>query len=174
MGSYDMKKVSFLPHNHDITQLCIIDDAATPYALSDIHSPNRLKQYLAPYHLPTTLKPHRVGKDRKLREFITETLNVEFKRGHIYYEFTNEVENIHEGKKVLLQDKNNTNKWFQLALPEVISAGRFKLYGEGIARTNFGEQYRVFIQSFGSGSRHLPHGTYILYNHSDDQVVVLL
>ena len=109
--------------------------------------------------------------DYELREFITETLSVEFRRGHAYYEFTNEVENILEGKEVLLQDKQNTNKWFRLVLPEKHDAGRSKLYGEGITRSSFGKQYRVFIQSFGSGARHLPHGSSILYyDHGVDQV----
>ena len=106
----------------------------------------------------------------KLQEFIANTLCVEFKRGHAYYEFTNEVENILEGKEVLLQDKRNTEKWFRLAPPEDIAAGRLKLYGEGIARSSFGDQYRVFIQSFGSGARYLPYWSSILYNHAEDQV----
>ena len=41
-------------------------------------------------------------------------LSVEFKRGHTYYEFTNEVENIHEDKEVLLQGIKKPNKWFRL------------------------------------------------------------
>ena len=72
---------------------------------------------------------------------------------------------------MLLQDKK-IKKWFQLAPPEqvTVTAGRLKLYGEGIARSRFGDQYRVFIQSFGSGSRHLPRGSSFLYNHGEDQV----
>ena len=107
--------------------------------------------------------------DIELREFIAEVLSKEFKRGHTFYEFTDEVENILEGQAVLLQDKKNTEKWFQLDQPKALG---LKLYGEGRARSNFGEQYRVFIQSFGSGARHLPQGSSILYNHSDDQVVL--
>lgn len=134
---------------------------------------NPLKQYLSPYSLPTTSKEHElVGGDYGLREFITDTLSVgDFQRGHTYYEFTNEMENIHEGKEVLLQSKENSKKWFQLALPEQVAAGGLKLYGEGIARSNFGDRYRVFIQSFGSGARLLPDGSSILYNHSDNQVI---
>ena len=113
--------------------------------------------------------------DCELQEYITEVLNVDFgfRRGHTYYEFTNEKENILEGKEVLLQDKKNTEKWFRLAPPEEVSAGGLKLYGEGIARSSFGDQYRVFIQSFGSGARHLQHGSIILYNISEDQVVLI-
>ena len=51
-----------------------------------------------------------------------------------------------------------------------LAAGGLGLYGNGIARSKFGDQYRVFIQSFGCGARHLPGGSHILYNHSDDQV----
>ena len=63
-----------------------------------------LKQYLTPYHLPSILKMHKVPSDCKLREYVTDTLNVKhgFRRGHAYYEFTNEVENILEGKQGLL------------------------------------------------------------------------
>ena len=108
--------------------------------------------------------------DCDLRDFATGVCDpkVGFRRGHTYYEFTNEVENILEGKEVLLQDKK-TVKWFQLAPPE---AGKLKLYGGAIARSSFGYQYRVFIQSFGSGARHLPDGSSILYNHSEDQVAI--
>ena len=129
-----------------------------------------MKQYLTPYHLPTTLRLHKVRSDCELRQYLTKALSVEFRRGHTYYEFTNEVENILEGKEVLLQDKK-TKKWFQLDQPEEVAAGKLKLHGEGIARLIFGERYTVFIQSFGSGTRHLPRGTYILYNH-DDQVII--
>ena len=114
-----------------------------------------------------------MDRDRELREYVGKVLNVlnGFRRGHTYYEFTNEVENISEGKGVLLQDKKNPKKWFQLVQPEVL-AGRLKLYGEGIVRSRFGGQYRVFIQSFGSGARHLPKGSSILYNHSNNQVSI--
>ena len=131
---------------------------------------NALKLYLIHYHLNSALNLHEVPSDYKLQEFITEILNVDhgFRRGHTYYEFTNETENILEGKEVLLQDKNNTEKWFQLAPPEEW----LRFYGEGIAHSSFGDQYRVFIQSFGSGARHLPHDSWILYNHSVDQVYI--
>lgn len=132
-----------------------------------------MKQYLTRYHLPKKLKLHVVNKDRELREYVGKVLNVlnGFRRGHTYYEFTNEVENIQKGKEVLLQDKKNPKKWFKLVQPEVL-AGRLKLYGEEIARSSFGDQYNVFIQSFGSGARHLPRGSHILYNHSNDQVSI--
>jgi hypothetical protein len=121
------------------------------------------------------LTPHQVPHDCELKEYITEILNVDygFRRGHTFYEFTIEVENILEGKKVLLQDKKNTEKWFKLAVPEKVAAGRLKLYGKKIARCSFGEQYRVFIQSFGSGARHLPNDSWIIYNDSKDQVLLL-
>ena len=115
---------------------------------------------------------HYIDRDCEIQEYITNTLGAEFRRGHAYYEFTNEVENILEGKEVLLQDKKNTKKWFQLVQPNIfaVGPGRLKLYGEGIARSSFGEQYRVFIQSFGSGARHLPCGSAILYNYDDRTV----
>ena len=153
--------------------------------MSDIFRQNPLKEYLTSYNIPTTLKLYHVDGDCDLREFITSVNNVcefEFRRGQTYYEFTNEVENILEGKKVLLlekenpdkllQEKENTNKlkWFRLAPPAEVAAGSLKLYGEGIARSTFGDQYRVFIQSFGSGARHLPHDSWILYFHDDNQV----
>ena len=120
------------------------------------------------------MKFHKVPSDCKLREYVTETLNAEhgFRRGHTYYEFTNEVENILEGKEVLLQDKEKNKEWFRLAPPEKVADEWFKLYGEGIARSSFGEQYRVFIQSFGSGTRYLPKDSSILYNHGDNQVIM--
>ena len=129
-----------------------------------------MEQHLTHYNLPDSFKLHKVRKDCQLRKYVTEILTVEFRRGHTYYEFTNEVENIQEGKKVLLQDKKK--KWFQLAEPEDVGAERDRLYGEGIPRKRFGYQHMVFIQSFGSGARYLPRGTYILYNHSDSQVVI--
>lgn len=95
-----------------------------------------------------------------------------FRRGHTYYEFTNEVENILEGKQVLLQDRMQTTEWFKLDQSKVLADGRLKLYGEGIARNSFREKYRVFIQSFGSGARYLPRDSYILYNRGDDQVAI--
>ena len=131
-----------------------------------------MEQYLKPYNRPATLSDHEVGNDCKLQEFITRTVNPDngFRRGHAYYEFTNKVENILEGKEVLLQDKKKKNKWFRLDQAKVL-AGRLKFYGEEIALEWFGGQYRVFIQSFGSGGRHLPGNSSILYNHIDDQVV---
>ena len=123
------------------------------------------------------MKSHEVQSDCKLRDFLTEDVNIdEFRRGHTYYEFTNEVENIRKRKKVLLQDKKKTEQWFQLDQDKVLAAGRLELYGEGIALDSFGGKYRVFIQSFGSGARHLPGGSLILYDHSDckDQVASIL
>ena len=124
-----------------------------------------MEQYLKPYILPVTLKQHKVGIDCELRQYITKTLSIEFKRGHTYYEFTNDVENILEGTEVLLQDiKRKDTEWFRLILPQEVTDVK---YGKGISRDYFGEQYRVFIQSFGSGARHLPRGSSILYNHGD-------
>ena len=118
----------------------------------------------------TSSKPLKVRSDCRLREYITETVGVEFKRGHTFYEFTNEIENILVGKEVLLQDKTN-KKWFKLAQPEDSTAQDKKFYGEGITRDSFGDQYRVFIQSFGSGARHLRGGSKILYDKDNDQVI---
>ena len=123
-----------------------------------------LRQYVEPTSLPGTLKQHEVNKDCELQEFVTSTLKTKFKRGHAYYEFTSEIENIQEGKEILLQDKQNSEEWFRFK--EVLSE-EGKLYGEGIARNKFGQRYRVFIQSFGSGARHLPGGSSILYNYGD-------
>jgi hypothetical protein len=100
-------------------------------------------------------------------------VRVEFKRGHVYYEFTNEKENILKGKNILLQDRKSTRNWFKLVQPQEIAARDIKkFYGEGVIRSSFGDQYRVFIQSFGSGARHLPRGSSILYNDSEDQVLI--
>ena len=112
---------------------------------------------------------HQMDGDCELRGFFKETLShVEFRRGHTYSEFTNEVEDILEGQEILLQDKESPEKWFRFKVqPEVLAANGLKLYGKGIARSSFGEQYRVFIQSFGSGTRYLPRGSSILYNHGD-------
>ncbi len=117
-------------------------------------------QYLTPYNLPSTLRVHKVGKDCELRQYLTKTLSAEFKRGHTYYEFTNDIENILEGKEVLVQGEDK--KWFQLS--EETAA---VMYGRGISRDSFGDQYRVFVQSFGSGTRYLPKGSWILYNYED-------
>ena len=130
------------------------NDAAKP--LSDVH----LQNPLTPYHLPDTLKLHDVDGDCELRGFVDDIS--EFKRGHTYYELTNKVENIHQGKEVLLHEKK-TKKWFQLVQTEA--------FASSIPRNIFGGQYRVFIQSFGSGARHLPRGTSILQNHAVNQVV---
>ena len=133
---------------------------------------NPLKQYLISYKLPGTFKLLKhVDRDCKLREYFIETLSHivhEFRRGHTYYEFTNKVEDILEGKEVLLQDKQNPEKWLRFKnQPEDLAANGLNLYGEGIARSSFGEQYRVFIQSFGSGARFLPRHSSILYNRGD-------
>jgi hypothetical protein len=140
----------------------------------DVH---QLEQYLEPYDLPSTLKPHEVPSNCELQDYITKTLNVKygFRRGHTYYEFTNEVvENILKGKEVLLQDKKKPARWFRLVQPDVVVTGSQGLYfGEGIALKNFGDQYRVFIQSFGSGARHLPCDSSILYNHSIHPVNII-
>jgi hypothetical protein len=115
------------------------------------------------------LRQYEIWSDCELRQYITETLSIEFKRGHTYYEFTNKKENILEGTEVLLQ--NERNKWFRLVQPkENAKRDVKKFYGEGITGNSFGDQYRVFIQSFGSGTRYLPSGTSILYNKSKDQV----
>lgn len=127
-----------------------------------------IEQYLTPFNFPDTLIQHKVGSDCELREYLTNTLDVELRRGHTYYEFTNEVENILKGKKVLLQSKLDSEEWFELDQPEGFTAGRHnEFYGEGIPRRRFGEHYNVFIQSFGSGARYLPKGSSILYNHGD-------
>jgi hypothetical protein len=143
--------------------------------MSDDHQHVRdpLKGCLKHYcdKLPDILKQHHVGAECELREYITKTLNTDFKRGHAYYEFTNEMENILEGKKVLLQDKI-IKKWFYLVQPKELPTYAPKLFGEGIPRDRFGGRYKVYIQSFGSGGRHLPPGTSILYNHGG-QVISL-
>ena len=99
-------------------------------------------------------------------------MNVEFRRGHTYYEFTNEVENILEGQAVLLQDKKKPEKWFRLDQDKVHSAGGLGLCGNRIAYNKFGDQYRVFIQSFGSGTRQLPHDSHILYNYAHQIIII--
>ena len=151
-------KVSFL---HFDTKLFFWNDDTDPK--------NLLKQYLTPYKLPDTVKQHGVDRDCTLQDYITKTLSLEFRDDYIYCELTNGVENILEDKEVLLQDKNDTKTWFRLVLPEQVAAAeKLKLYGEGIAHSNFGEQYRVFIQNSGSGARHLSRGSTILYNHYDE------
>ena len=40
---------------------------------------------------------------------------------------------------------------------------RMGFKGEGIKRSKFDEKYRVFVQSKGSGARHLAHDSYIIY-----------
>jgi hypothetical protein len=144
-----------------------------------IYPQNPLRPYLIPYTVPTTSEVYTIDGDCDLRDFATDIVdpNSKFRRGHTYYEFTNKVENIHEGKEVLLlQEKQNTKKlmWFRLAPPEKVAAAKLKLYGEGIARSSFGDQYRVFIQSFGSGTRHLPRRSRILYFHGEDQVASII
>jgi hypothetical protein len=137
-----------------------------------VQSGSFLKQHLNPINLSgEKLEQHGVTRDCEMRKFILTDLKLKFRRGHAYYEFVNEIENILEGKDVLLQDKKNTEKWFRLVPPEEVAAGRLKLYGEAISRSSFGDQYTVFIQSFGSGARYLPHNSSILYNHSEVQVV---
>ena len=149
-------------------------DAAVQLPIMRIFDVLSLKQFLLPCDISPTLKLHKVLSDCQLREYVTINNlcpKYGFRRGHTYYEFTNEVENILEGKEVLLQEKENNKIWFRLAPPEEVAAGSLKLYGEGITRSSFGDRYRVFIQSFGSGARHLPKGSSILCDHSDIQVV---
>ena len=89
---------------------------------------------MVPYHLPPTITLHKVQRDCKLQQYITKVLSVEFRRGHTYYEFTNEVENIPKGKEVILQDnKKKPATWFRLVQPEVLAAESKELYGNGIA-----------------------------------------
>ena len=98
--------------------------------------------------------------DNNLRDFVIKISDSKSfnRRGHAYYEFTNEREDIPEGTDVLLQDKKK-EKWFQLVQPKDDDAGDInKFYGVGITRSSFGENYTVFIQSFGAGARHLPDG----------------
>lgn len=121
-------------------------------------------RYLKQTSLHSDLKVYKVEKNCEMREYITTKFNCEFRRGHTYYEFTNKTENILEGKKVLLQDRNS-KKWFSLVKPEDIAANdRKSYYGEGISLKTFGKRYKVFIQSFGSGARQLPSGSWILYD----------
>lgn len=151
--------------------MIILNTDSDSTLLPDIPHPTlKPSGYLIPYRLPATLKLHTVLMDFELREYITNVLYVEFKRGHTLYEFTDGIENILEGQEVLLQDRRNTEKWFRLDQPKALG---LKLYGEGIERRSFREQYRVFIQSFGPGTRHLPRGSNILYNHRDDQAYVV-
>ena len=126
-------------------------------------------QKLTPHGLPNNWKVHKVGADCELRQYITRTVGAEFKRGHAYYEFTNDVENILEGKKVLQQDIGT--ECFQEYQSDKTTAVN---YGRGISRNSFGENCKVFVQSFGSGARYLPEGSKILYNHSKNQVMIFL
>ena len=123
------------------------------------------------FHRNTSvLKLHQIDSDCKLRRYFKDTLShIVFRRGHTYYEFTNEVEDILEGQEILLQDKQSPEEWFQFKVqPEVLVANGLKLYGKEIACSSFGEQYRVFIQSFEYGVRYLPKDSYIiLYNYGD-------
>ena len=41
------------------------------------------------------------------------------------------------------------------------------LLGEGIALPNLGKNYKVFVESKGSGARHLACGTSLLYDHGE-------
>ena len=129
-----------------------------------------LKEYLKSFDRPDTLKYHKVEKNCQLREYITKILKADFKRGRTYYKFKNDIENILEGKAILLQDHYDDEKWFEFKVkPEDLAAEGLTLYGKGIFSSNFGKRYNMFIQSFGSGTRHLPGGSGILYNH-DTQV----
>ena len=46
------------------------------------------------------------------------------------------------------------------------------LKGEGVRRPDVGDKYRIFVQSQGSGARHLAADTYLLYD-DEKQVMVL-
>ena len=134
----------------------------------------RRLRYLMQTNLHVDLELHEVKQDCEMREYITTKLNCEFRRGHTYYEFTNKTENILEGKNVLLQDRNS-KKWFSLFKPEDIAVNdRKSYYGEGISLKTFGKRYKVFIQSFGSGARQLPSGSWILYDRGHQVPYIIL
>lgn len=48
------------------------------------------------------LKVHPIEQSCELREFVTELLDVKFRKGHAFYELTNEKEDIHEDKELIL------------------------------------------------------------------------
>jgi hypothetical protein len=77
------------------------------------YSQNPLKSYLIPYTVPTTSKLHKMTGDCNLRDFIIDVNSQSgFRRGHTYYEFTNEVENILEAKRYYYKTKRTPRNGF--------------------------------------------------------------
>ena len=120
-----------------------------------------------------------IEKDCKLREAI-EYHSKLFKQGHTYYEFTHKKENVSVDKELIffnevresrlmlymhhqslrLEHKpmQDTCEYFTSKLPH----DKLSLYGEGVRKPDYGK-YKVFVQSTGSGARHLPAGSFLLY-----------
>ena len=56
-----------------------------------------------------SFKKVKIGKDCKLRDFIEYEMSLKFKRGHAYYEFIHEKENISEDRELIFMDKVTVN-----------------------------------------------------------------
>ena len=166
-----------------------------------------------------TFKKHRIKKSSNLSDAIKNQMKVTFKRGHAYYEFTHEIENVSKEKELIFVEKvtrptiiligndiitvllswlysyrrrrksqrrlrkqtiiviiiDNTvilAMYIQETDSEIFLTPKASssvleqcgLIGEGVKRPTF-EDYRVFVQSTGSGARHLPIGSMVLYEH---------
>ena len=132
-----------------------------------------------------------VDQNCALREYMErQQQKIEYWREYVYYELTDEDEDISEDKELILQKKvtiiyidtyiefvytihcfntdpiinlcQNTVKYYTPQVDsDTLLANGFK--GEGITRAKFNDMYRVFVQSKGSGKRHLAAGTSVLY-----------
>lgn len=126
-----------------------------------------------------------IEKDCTLWEAIEyHPKNLKFKRGHAYYEFVHGKENVSEDKELIFINKvehynctmvpmlggkmhfcniisQNTGKCFS---PNVALSVLYEndLLGEGVQKPGY-KNYQLFVQSTGSGARHLPAKSVLLY-----------
>ena len=52
-----------------------------------------------------TFKKHRIKKSSNLSDTLKNQMKVPFKRGHAYYEFTHEIENVSKEKELIIVEK---------------------------------------------------------------------
>ena len=64
---------------------------------------------------------YHVEKDYELREFIEQEIEKEFQRGYVYYELTDEMEDISEDKEIIFQNKVTSIIISDIIVPAILS-----------------------------------------------------
>ena len=132
---------------------------------------------------------HTVQSNCSLKDAIEFQLRkATFKRGHVYYEFTHDIENVSKEKELIFVEKviillsiynailfisniQKTGKYYiSTANSSVLQ--QCGLIGEGVKRPTF-ENYRMFVQSTGSGARHLPINSTVLYEQVTSEPICI-